>query len=54
MGATWRILYRLDPEVIVIVEVFAKKTPQTPNSIVARYRQRLRRYDQLITDWEDE
>ncbi len=24
VGATWRIIYRLDPEVIVIVDVFAK------------------------------
>src|SRR5688500_7673319 len=28
---TWRIIYRADPDAIVVVEVFAKKTSQTPN-----------------------
>ena len=27
---TWRILYRLDTDAVVIVEVFAKKTAATP------------------------
>ena len=27
---TWRIVYRLDPNAVVILEVFAKKTAQTP------------------------
>src|SRR3990167_5484792 len=34
-GATWRIIYRLDPEAVVIVEVFSKKTQQTPTTIIA-------------------
>ena len=45
---------KLDPEVIVIVEVFPRKTPQTPDAIVARCRQRLRRDDRLFTDLEDQ
>jgi hypothetical protein len=28
-GLTWRIVYRVDPDAIVIAEVFAKKTAQT-------------------------
>src|SRR5439155_3303598 len=27
---TWRILYRVDTDAIVIMEVFSKKTPRTP------------------------
>ncbi len=44
-GVTWRILYRTDPDAIVIVEVFAKKTPQTPKSVLNAARRRLREYD---------
>ena len=28
--ATWRIVYRLDRDAVVIAEVFSKKTPSTP------------------------
>jgi phage-related protein len=44
---TWRITYRLDTDASVIVEVFAKKTPQTPRRVMERCQQRLRRYDTL-------
>jgi phage-related protein len=42
---TWRIIYRIDSDAIVICEVFEKKTPQTPKSIVNVCQQRLKRYD---------
>jgi phage-related protein len=42
---TWRIIYRIDPDAIVIAEVFAKKTPQTPRRVIELCQQRLRRYD---------
>lgn len=29
-GVTWRIMYRVDLDAIVIAEVFAKKTAKTP------------------------
>jgi phage-related protein len=44
-GTTWRIIYRIDPDAIVIAEVFSKKTPRTPAAIIARCKRRLRRYD---------
>lgn len=44
-GVTWRIIYRLDPDAIVIVEVFSKKTPRTPEAVIETCRQRLRSYD---------
>ena len=31
---TWRIIYRVDADAIVIVEVFAKKTAQTPQGVL--------------------
>ena len=43
---TWRILYRNDPDAIVILEVFSKKTSQTPKRVVETCKQRLKLYDQ--------
>ena len=43
--ATWRIVYRIDADAIVIAEVFAKKTPQTPKSVLETSRRRLKEYD---------
>ena len=42
---TWRIMYRLDPDAVVIIEVFRKTTPRTPRHVVADCRRRLRQYD---------
>jgi phage-related protein len=43
--ATWRIIYRLESDAIVIAEVFAKKTPQTPNAVLETSRRRLKDFD---------
>jgi len=44
-GVTWRILYRVDPDAVVIAEVFAKKTQKTPASVLDACRRRLKEYD---------
>ena len=44
-AVTWRIVYRTDPDAIVIVEVFAKKTAKTPASVLEACRKRLKGYD---------
>lgn len=41
----WRIIYRVDPDAIVILDVFNKKTRTTPQSVIDRSRRRLRDYD---------
>jgi len=41
---TWRMIYRIDPDTIVICEVFEKKTNKTPKSIIDICQQRLKRY----------
>lgn len=43
--ATWRIVYRVDADAIVIAEVFAKKTAQTPQAVLEACRKRLKEYD---------
>ena len=42
---TWRIVYRLDPDAVVILALFAKKTPATPKAILATCTARLKLYD---------
>jgi phage-related protein len=42
---TWRVVYRVDPKVILILEVFSKKTEQTPAAVLAACRRRLKEYD---------
>jgi phage-related protein len=41
----WRIIYRIDADAIVIVEVFCKKTGKTPKSVIENCKKRLREYD---------
>ncbi|TAK37319.1 MAG: hypothetical protein EPO30_10865 [Lysobacteraceae bacterium] len=43
--ATWRIIYRIDNDAIVILEVFEKRARQTPQPVIDACKQRLRDYD---------
>jgi len=45
---TWRIVYRLDVDAVVIAEVFSKKTQQTPKHVLTICRRRLQQYDRII------
>lgn len=45
MGVTWRIIYRVDPDAIVILDVFSKKSRATPQFAISRSKKRLREYD---------
>jgi phage-related protein len=45
---TWRIIYRIDPDAIVIAEVFKKKTQKTPPAVISTSRERLKIYDDLV------
>ena len=42
---TWRIVYRIDDDAILILEVFAKKTAKTSKSVIDVCKDRARRYD---------
>jgi phage-related protein len=42
---TWRIVYRLDRDAVIICEVFSKKTQATPKTVVESCRRRLAAYD---------
>jgi phage-related protein len=42
---TWRIVYRIDEDAILVVEVFSKKSAKTPKGIVDLCQNRLKEYD---------
>ncbi len=42
---TWRIVYRIDNDAIVILEVFEKKTQKTPREVIEKCKRRIRLYD---------
>jgi phage-related protein len=44
-GVDWRIVYRLDFDAVVILEVFSKKTRTTPKTVIDACTRRLREYD---------
>lgn len=50
---TWRLIYRLDPDAVVLVEVFAKKTQATPRHILTACQRRLRQYDDAVSKKEE-
>jgi len=43
--ATWRVVYRIDEDAIIVLEVFSKKSRDIPKSVVDTCRRRLADYD---------
>ena len=41
----WRIIHRVDPDGIVVLDVFSKKSRKTPKHVLDTCRARLRAYD---------
>ena len=46
-SGTWRIIYKVAVDAIVILEVFSKKTQTTPREVKELCRKRLRQYDAI-------
>ena len=44
-NGTWRVVYRIDEDAIVILEVFAKKTGKTPKAVIGACQKRLKEYE---------
>ena len=43
--ATWRIIYRIDSDAVIILEVFSKKSRAMPKAVIATCKKRLKDYD---------
>jgi phage-related protein len=41
----WRLFYRIDPDALVILDVFGKTTRQTPQAVIDNCKRRLKLYD---------
>jgi phage-related protein len=41
------MIYRVDSDAIVLLDVFSKKTAKTPAAVIRACKARLRRYDEL-------
>lgn len=46
----WRIIYRIDDDAIVIIELFNKTTQTTPDRVIENCKKQLSKYD---TDTQD-
>jgi len=42
----WRVVYRADNDAVVILEVFDKKTNETPDRVIKNCQRRVRQYDE--------
>ena len=48
VDSTWRVVYRIDNDAIVIADVFKKKTQATPRDVIEACQRRLRQYDDIV------
>lgn len=46
-NSTWRVIYRIDSDAIVIGEVFSKKTQATTKQVIEACKRRFREYDAI-------
>jgi phage-related protein len=44
----WRIMYRIDSDAILVVDVYSKKTRKIPDEVIGRCKQRLKQYDAAV------
>jgi len=44
----WRIMYRVDHDAILVLEVYAKKTKSVPQEMIDRCKKRLADYDETV------
>jgi len=42
---TWRLVYRLDKDAVVLLDVFSKKTSKTPKATIDACKRRAKQYD---------
>jgi phage-related protein len=47
-GHNWRIMYRIDADAVLILDVYPKKTRTIPDEVIRRCKDRLKRYDAAV------
>lgn len=46
----WRVLYHIDSDAIVVLDVFKKQTSETPEAVKTNSKTRLSQYRRLVSD----
>lgn len=49
----WRIMFRIDPDAVLIVDVYSKKSRKIPDEVLDRCRKRLQDYDAIVKRLHD-
>ena len=44
----WRIVFRIDADAVLVLEVYPKKTRKVPDEVIERCKQRLKQYDVAV------
>jgi len=44
----WRIMYRIDADAVLILDVYCKKTRKIPSEVIERCEKRLKQYDEVV------
>lgn len=47
-GHNWRIVFRIDSDAILVLEVYAKKTQRIPKEVIERCKDRLKKYEAAV------
>ena len=47
-SVTWRIVYRVDHDAVIVGDVFSKKTQTTPKVVIDLCKARFKHYDEII------
>ena len=48
--STWRLIYRIDGDAVLILDVFSKKTTATPQTVIEASKRRLKMYDAAVKE----
>jgi len=47
-GHNWRIMYRIDSDAVIILDVYEKKTQKIPDEVIERCQDRLKKFDAIV------
>jgi phage-related protein len=45
----WRVIYRVDSDAVLVVEVYPKKPRAIPAEVIERCKKRLKQYDAAVS-----
>ena len=44
----WRIMYRIDSDAVLVLDVYPKKTRKIPDEVIERCKKQLKQYDVTV------